>query len=198
MVTNQNVAPATFSAPFDADALFAELESATSDTFDLCVNAGMAARESLDNGRYVIGDLACHVQKRYGENTVGKFAEALNAPVASVREYRRVCAFWSRAVRPALFAEMPSLSYSLLRTAARFKDTGIALDFLRECVDKEWKCEMAGVVASDRLGGKETPEMFKVLDTDMPGHELFALHLGVSGGMDSRFRLVVYQYSDGG
>lgn len=196
MVTNQNVAPATFSAPFDADALFAELESATSDTFDLCVNAGMAARESLDNGRYVIGDLACHIEKQYGVDRVGMFATDIQCRASSVREYRRVCKFWARPARAELFEEMPMLAYSILRDSIRFGDPVQALTFLRDCAANMWTCERAHIEAN-RLLGKETPEMFKVLDTDMPGHELFALHLGVSGGMDSRFRLVVYQYSDG-
>lgn len=177
---------------FDADALFDELDSTHGDTYDLVVNAGIAARENLDNGRYIIGDLAVHLRKQYGEDTVGRFAEAINCRTASVREYRRICAFWSRPVRRELFEEMPSISYSILRDSIRFKDTGKALDFLRKCADNDWKCERAHIEANKLLGDTGTPEMYKVLDTVMPGHELFALRLGIAGGMDSKFRLVVY------
>jgi hypothetical protein len=197
MTNVQNVAPATIAAPFDVDALFAELESTAGDTFDLVVNAGIAARESLDQGRYVIGDLACHVKKKYGEDQLGIFAADIHCKAASVREYRRVCAFWLRPVRAELFDAMPGLSYSMLRDARRLGDTARALDFLRKCNDEGWKCERASIEI-DKLLGKETPEMFKVLDTVLSGAAFSALRLGVDVNPQRKIRLVGYELSEEG
>lgn len=193
-MTSQNVAPATFQA-FNADTLFAELESTPGDTFDLVVNAGIMARESLDQGRYIIGDCAVHLHKRYGEDIVGQFAEQINCRTASVREYRRVCTFWQRSTRAELFAEMPGLAYSMLRDSVRFKSPALALDFLRRCVDNDWKCERAHIECNRALGS-EAPEMFKVLDTVLNAQEVMALGLEMEVAYSGTFRLVVYQFSE--
>jgi hypothetical protein len=181
---------------FDAAALLDELDNTPGDTYDLAVNAGIAARESLDQGRYVVGDIAVHLGKRYGDDVVGRFAEAINCRTASVREYRRVCRYWSRPARAELFDEMPGLSYSMIRTSTRFKDPAQALDFLRLCVDSDWKCERAHEEAN-KLLGKETQEMFKVLDMTLSGAALEALRLNVSDiNPAGKYRLVGYQFSE--
>ncbi len=131
--------------------------------YELICEAGRIAAQNIDQGRYLIGDLAAQVKKEYGRDTVGRFAKDIGIPKARAQEYRQVCEFWSNSQRIHIFERFQGMvSYSHLRKAMRLKNNLEAFLFIEECGNNGWTCEEAGVRLTERLG-KPTPPP-KLLD----------------------------------
>lgn len=126
----------------------------------LC-EAGRLARANMDDGCWVIGDLALLVKKEYGENRIGEYAKEILQPVAQVKEYRTMARFWKKSARTD-FLTLEGISYSHLKLAKRLKKFEAAADFVRECSDHLWTVEKAAIELDKRLGKPEPP--VKLLD----------------------------------
>lgn len=155
------------------------------DVYEAAVQFGMKAREDDDRSKWLIGDLAQFVRKAYGQNRIGEFAKAINAPVDRVKEYRTVSAFWTKAAR-ADFLDYEALSYSHFRLAKRLKEFEDACDFLQDVAANAWTVEQARIELNE-LMGKPTPPM-RLLDAEAwvyatdadSGRLVFDLERGVS------------------
>jgi hypothetical protein len=152
--------------------------------WDMAVAAGMEARENMDSGRWIIGDIAATLRKSYGKNIFGQYAKSINVQPKTVRDYSRTARFWQKDAREELLDLYPTLTYSHFRTAMRFKDIGKATAFLVECADGAWTIERADVEASERLG-KPTPQQ-KELDAE-----------GTLKHADSETGVIVFQAAPG-
>lgn len=124
-------------------------------TWDRLCEMGRDAREHIDAGRWVIGDLALEVDKAYGENRIEEFAKEIQISTGRVMEYRTVCRFWQSSVRAELL-ELPSVTYSHLRVAMRLKDLDKAADFVRDCAADLLTVEAVRLRMNEALG-KPTP-----------------------------------------
>lgn len=132
-----------------------------SDDYELICEAGRIAAQNIDEGRYLIGDLAAQIKKQYGRDTVGRFAKDIGIPKARAQEYRQVCEFWPKSQREQIFEDYAGqVKYTHLKQAMRLKDA--ALDFIRECGENSYTCEQASVELTKRLGKPAPPE--KLLD----------------------------------
>lgn len=121
------------------------------DPWELLVSAGITWRDQIDTGRWKIGDAALLIDKRYGEDTLTRYANGIGATPRSVKDYRQTCGFWHKPVRESLLQELPKLTYTHFRQAMRLKDLGAAAAFLQECSDADWSAERADVEISKRL-----------------------------------------------
>lgn len=110
----------------------------TEDDWETICEAGRRCAESLDSGRWALGDIALTVQKRYGENAIQKFALDINVKVGRVQEYRTVSAFYQNPARAEFLTNRPSLTYSHLRAAMKFEDMEEAFDFLERAAAEGW------------------------------------------------------------
>lgn len=124
---------------------------------------GRRCAESLDAGRWTLGDIALTVEKRYGQDSIGAFARDINVKASRVREYRTVAAFYESSARAAFLSTRPTLTYSHLRAAMRFEDMEEAFDFLEKAASEAWT-----VAQVERelalLFGKEKPFLLKFMD----------------------------------
>lgn len=142
----------------------ADPRSATpSEDYELICEAGRIAAQNIDQGRYLIGDLAAQVKKQYGRDTVGRFAKDIGIPKARAQEYRQVCEFWDKTQRRQIFEDYAGqVNYSHLRQAMRLKELDTAMDFIRECGENAYTVEQAHVKLTERLGAPAPPP--KLLD----------------------------------
>lgn len=139
------------------------------DIFEQAVGLGEQVRRQDDDAKWIVGDLACLVQKKHGSNRISEFAKNIGWEVDRVKEYRTQSKFYPRSVRAEFWNNLPKgvtkPAYSKFRAAKRFKDMEVALDFLLEC-PPEWTCERLRVEVSVKLG-KPTPPL-KYSDFEAP------------------------------
>lgn len=101
-------------------------------TYDDIVNIGLQAKDSIDNGRWTHGDLACLVETAYGEKSMAEFAKDIEVPKSTVAERRTMAAFYPPQDRDRLI-ETYQVDWSKLRIAKRFKTVRRAEAFFRLC-----------------------------------------------------------------
>jgi hypothetical protein len=124
---------------------------------------GRRCAESLDAGRWSLGDIALAVEKRYGQDSIGKFATEINVKASRVREYRTVCAFYPSSARAEFLSTHPTLTYSHLRAAMRFEDMEEAFDFLEKAASEAWTvAQVEREIAV--IFGKDKPFVLKFVD----------------------------------
>jgi len=124
--------------------------------FEEMIALGQVHRENLDTGRWILGDLALAVSKKYGADNLGRFANETNIGKKSLQDYRAVSAFYDLSVR-AEFSSIENLSYSHFKAAMRFKNLDAACAFLIECADKTYTVDLAQIEISKRLGKPVNP-----------------------------------------
>jgi hypothetical protein len=126
---------------------------------ELC-ERGRLAQQDMDKGRWTIGDDALTVRKRYGFDKLGDYAREINMPTERVQEYRTTCAYYQKSVRTDFLADNPTLTYSHLRAAMRFKDIEESLSFLEKAAMACWTVETARIEVAQALGQtKPTPPL---------------------------------------
>lgn len=142
------------------------LESAIQRGDEVWSDAEELAREAAqqsDQRRYILGDIACLIKTRYGEDTLGEFAKDIQVTKKQLQEYRTTCAFWTRTERNRLLTALPRLSYSMLRlTASRRMTPAEAIDFLQEVDATNMTVEAARVALKQARGDTLPPR--KVAD----------------------------------
>jgi hypothetical protein len=147
--------------PIDFDVEIAKLEQAAqsgANVWDDAVNAGMELNKSLDTRRFELGDLAVLIGKKYGQDTIGKFATEIGVGKKRLQEYRTVAHFYEKSLRMQIFNAYPSLTYSHMRTAMKLASPAEVMGFLEECATNDWSVEKAGVEIKDRAGEPLPPE----------------------------------------
>lgn len=122
------------------------------------------ARSTLDEYRYVIGDIAMLVEKDYGRNLIGQFANDIGLAPVTLRQYRSVSAFYENNIR-ALFSPLITWSHANLarRYAAKVADTPgaqleAAMALLEAAADNDWTVGKLEVEVKTMLGAKVTPQ----------------------------------------
>lgn len=140
------------------------IASSGGDIWESAVDAALAAADLGDMARWIIGDLALLVGKRYGTNRIDEFARSIGHRKSTVQEYRRVCAYWQKSTRVDFLDECPTIRWSHMRDAMRLKDLKQSVQFLRECADQNFTVEQAAVDLKKRLGKPVPPR--KALDVE--------------------------------
>lgn len=116
--------------------------------------------DNEDKSLWAIGDLACLVVKRYGENRIQQFAIQVRKSVDTVEERRTVCLTYPKSVRSQFQAENEYLTYSHFRRAipiVREKSLEEALAFLEQAATNEWSVEETTVQRNKLLGRPVPP-----------------------------------------
>lgn len=113
------------------------------------VSIGIQLREVKDNVHWELGDLARKVEKHYGEDCLGKFANGIGIPKDSLREYRRV----ARKIKKT--ARCPFLSY---RHHQRAANTDHPERWLKKAEKNDWTSEQMGVEIKKSSNPKYEPQ----------------------------------------
>lgn len=153
------------------------------DIWDTAKNFGLLLSKKRDGVQYVLGDLACLVETRYGQDVLGKFASDIGESRRRLEDCRTVCRFFKKSTRVEIFEALPQLSFSHLRLAAqRFTTYEQAEAFLHECAHEGWTVEKASIMLKRRMGKVVPPEKIeitaRITHIDRDG----TIHIACTGG----------------
>lgn len=137
----------------DLDAIVKAFESDDASAYQMAIAAAMDAAQQIDTGRWQVGDLAALVETKYGGETITDFAREIRIAKKRVEEYRTVARAYPNLLRTQIFEQYPNLTYSVLRTAMRFKNVEARLAFLADASDNHWTVDQADKEATKRLKG---------------------------------------------
>lgn len=130
------------------------------DIWEAAVTAAADAEQDMAARRWCLGDLAGLVAKQYGKNRLGDFAKAINVPVPTVKQYRRMAAFYPKDTR-YLFE---NVGYSHYRAALRLKELDAALELLAVCAAEDKTVEAAQIAVAEAVG--QPAAAVKLLDAE--------------------------------
>lgn len=161
---------------------------------EICERGRLAA-ESMDKGRWTIGDLACEIETVYGASLIDDFAREVNVGKASVKAYRTVCRFYTFDTRVAFLDANPRITYTHMRHAMRLQSVDTAYAFLNEASANGYTTDEAAHHISERLGAATQSKIFdKVVPITTDGDNVtFACDAVLVEGV--RYRFVVYEVS---
>lgn len=147
--------------------------------FEAMCDAAREARETLDNARWYIGDLALKIRRKYGEASVKEFARSIGIAKSTAYQYADMSEFYSGINR---YLIPPMCTYSHARDAKRIGDTLSAIDWLAIVSDNGWSVDEASYRLTEKLGGShhagDNIEYIAkdVRLSDVNWHNLNALH----------------------
>ena len=124
------------------------------DDWEALASAGREVMQHMDTGRWLAGDLALRVEKRYGTDALGKYAADIGiAQRATLKAYRQVAARYEKEIRIAF----PALSWSHYRAALRAKDD--AELFLVQAQDNGWPVAELNRAIAAAIGAPVPPRL---------------------------------------
>lgn len=94
------------------------------------VNEGIEARQRQDGAQWDLGDLALKVEKRYGKDTLGKYADEIGVDENTLEWYRYVSSKYQKLDRSNF-----SLSWTHFKVVASREDR---LDWLKKAEKEGW------------------------------------------------------------
>lgn len=131
----------------------------TTDYQEIC-EIGRNAALSMDQGRFIIGDLACAVEKSYGASLIDDFAREVNVGKASVKAYRTVCRFYESDTRVAFLEANPRITYTHMRHAMRLETVDAAYAFLNEASANGYTTDEAAHHIAELVGKATQSKVF--------------------------------------
>lgn len=163
--------------------------------YEILCEQGRLAAEEMDKGRFVVGDLACEVETRYGAHLIDDFAREINVGKSSVKAYRTVCRFYEPSTRVAFLANNPRITYTHMRHAMRLQSVDAAYAFLNEASANGYTTDESAHHIAERLGAATQSKIFdKVVPITTDGDNVtFACDAVLVEGV--RYRFVVYEVS---
>lgn len=107
------------------------------DNWETLVSAGQMIAEAHDRNRWTLGDLGGKVVRRYGDDSIGNFAAAINIRPSTMYDYTACSAFYNAEDRVAF----PPLNWSHYRAALKAKEHDLAMTWLARAADEGWTVE---------------------------------------------------------
>lgn len=134
------------------------------DDCEIVVSAGLQIAEAHDRNRWTLGDLGCQVARRYGENSLGSYAEAINVRPTTMYDYT-AC---SRAYSVEDRAAFPPLTWSHFRAALKAGDH--AMLWLTRAADEGWKVDELAEALRIAVGEKPRPRKLLEVGAEFQGY----------------------------
>ena len=103
-------------------------------TWEEFISRGMEAREKKDGSQWLLGDLAKEVETTYGEDTMGKYADAIKIEKKSLINYKSIAIKFSPEIR----AKYPRLSFSHFSAVTTAEKPEA---WLAKAEDEDWNVE---------------------------------------------------------
>lgn len=153
-------------------------EAPTPKDWESVCEVGRQAAESIDTGRWTIGELAQKISKVYGDDLVGRFAREINVGKRRVYQYGAVYGFYEICTPVQFLADHPTLTYSHMREAIRMWDKsketpeqGLqkALEMLDEAAANTYTIDEMSKVITQRLGKPTGPKKLAECDVIIIG-----------------------------
>lgn len=131
------------------------------DDWEELADAGRMIYEAHERNRWQLGHLASKVTRKYGENSIGKFAVDIHCSPSIMYQYFEVWSFYTDEDR-AIF---PSLTWSHYRAAKAALNYDMAIMWLGKAADGEWTVEdLTAAMDANPAGGDPPPRPQKLAD----------------------------------
>ena len=119
------------------------------------VSEGMVARENKDGSQWRLGDLALMIEKKYREDSLGKFAVEIGVRKNSLKNYRNTARIFKKDIR----ISFSRLSYSHFQICASQENPK---KWLEDADENNWSCEyLSREIAKQKEKKRYTIEGFK-------------------------------------
>jgi hypothetical protein len=126
----------------------------------ITISDGISTDENY--AKWALGDIALIVESKYGEDSLGDFANRIGKNKGTLANQRTLCDFWIPAQRWELVQECQNIRYSHFTHAMRYGKKScddspaealrVATGFLLECSNNDWSPSMARAEVTKRLG----------------------------------------------
>lgn len=137
-----------------------------SDIWEVAISIAQDDESEMTVRRWRQGDLSARVEKKYSENTLSKFAAAINVNTSTLRQRRNMALFYPPDTR----AIGDNLGYSHYREAMKLGSLERAIWALEKCSAKDWPVfKLAKLL--NRLIGKGKPK--DILEGEITGVYIF-------------------------
>lgn len=114
------------------------------------LSAALEARRHRDASSWILGCLALGIAKKYGEDTIGKFAKEAGTSVSSLQVYRWVVAKFIEA--EPNYVPPESVSFGVLEAAARLPNPEERNKMVEDAADNGMTVERARVEVKKKNG----------------------------------------------
>lgn len=104
------------------------------DIWETAIAIGQSTEEEMSIRRWILGDVAIRVDTKYGENSISKYAAAINVNSSTLKQRRQMSAFYPKDTRVAF----STLGYSHYRAALKLGDIDRALWALEKAEKRNW------------------------------------------------------------
>jgi hypothetical protein len=122
------------------------------DDWEALASAGREVMQHMDTGRWLAGDLALRVEKKYGTDALGRYAADIGiASRETLKKYRQVSERYEKGTRGAF----PALSWTHFRDAMRAKDD--AELWLVQAQDNGWPSAVMAREIAAAIGARVPP-----------------------------------------
>jgi hypothetical protein len=122
------------------------------DDWEALASAGREVMQHMDTGRWLAGDLALRVEKKYGTDALGHYAADIGiASRETLKKYRQVSERYEKGTRGAF----PALSWTHFRDAMRAKDD--AELWLVQAQDNGWPSAVMAREIAAAIGARVPP-----------------------------------------
>lgn len=144
----------------DAELTYEPIETNDDPMWETMCEIGRNMVQAADGKQWELGDLALEVDKEYGKNRIGEWAKAIGSPVPTIKQYRRMSAYYGKDIR----LSFPTLTRAHFLKAIHGKDVEFSLALLHDAEVGEWTSERVLVERKLRLGNPPPPK--KLLDAE--------------------------------
>jgi hypothetical protein len=127
------------------------------------VERGKAAVAGMHRSLWELGDLACEVDAKYGENSLGEYADRIGVPLKTLQAARTTARRWEES-RRLDFSTCQSLNSQIDRYEIVRRQPDITLAEARELVRRR-KDARADLSPVEQLVGKLNRSLLAVLET---------------------------------
>jgi hypothetical protein len=151
------------------------------DDWEALASAGREVMQHMDTGRWLAGDLALRVEKKYGTDALGKYASDIGiASRETLKKYRQVSERYEKGTRGAF----PALSWTHFRDAMRAKDD--AELWLVQAQDNGWPSAVMAREIAAAIGARVPPRKLweGQADTEKLQYSLYGAVLYLRGDDD--------------
>lgn len=155
--------------------------AALGDEWETLVSAGQAVAEAHDRNRWLLGDLGGKIDRRYGHDSLGKYAFDINIRPTTMYDYAACSAFYPEDDRAAF----PPLNWSHYRAAMRVKNHEMAMVLLAKAADNGWTVEELADAVREANGNPPRPKKL----TELEGAEF----LGARVKADRAGEVIAYE-----
>lgn len=150
--TLENDAPAK---PKRIAPTYEEQRTAGTLSYEALCDHSRAQVTNMDARRWDVGDDACAMATKYGEQNLASMARDINMNKTTLASWKRVAGYYPENLRRRLLDDLENLSYSHFKDALRLKDLDKSVAWLERCSTEGWSPDQSSRNLTLELNGED-------------------------------------------